>query len=175
MGIGGQRLDSGKEFRRQVVDLQPEEILDLGEENDDGDAVGEADDDGDRNEADQLPHAGDAHGQQKDAGEHGGAQQVAEAVHGDDAVDDGDEGAGRATDLHARAAKCGGDEAGDDGCPDSRGRRAAAGDGEGHGQGQGEYTDRNPGGKVLAELRTVVGGQAVQQLGAEGDSHGGAQ
>jgi hypothetical protein len=57
MGIGGQRLDAAEKLGGQVVDLQPEEILDLGEKNDDGDAVGEADDHGDRNEADQLPHA----------------------------------------------------------------------------------------------------------------------
>ena len=102
--VGGQGLEAGEELGRQVVDLQAEEILDLGEEDDDGDAVGEADDDGDRDEADQLPHAGQPHGEQEDAGQHGGAHQVGVAVHGDDAIDDGDEGAGRAADLDARAA-----------------------------------------------------------------------
>lgn len=54
MGVGSQRFDPVEEFGGQVVDAQTEEILDLGEEDDDGDAVGKADDDGDRDEADQL-------------------------------------------------------------------------------------------------------------------------
>jgi hypothetical protein len=172
VGVGGQRLDAGEELGRQVVDLQAEEILDLGEEDDDGDAVGEADDDGDRDETDQLPHAGEAHGEQEDAGEDGRPHQVGEAVHGDDAIDDGDEGARRAADLHPRAAKGGGDEAGDDGGPDAGRRRGAGGDGEGHGQRQGEDADGDPRREILAELRAVVGGQAIQQLGVEGDLHG---
>jgi hypothetical protein len=105
VGVGGQGLDAAEKLGGQVVDLQPEEILDLGEEDDHSDAVGEADDDCDRDEADQLPHASQAHGEQEDAGEHGGAHQVGKAVDGDDAVDDGNEGAGRAADLHPGAAK----------------------------------------------------------------------
>ncbi len=172
MRVGGQGLDAAEELGRQVVDLQAEEILDLGEENDHRDAVGEADDHGDRNETDELPHAGDAHGEQEDAGENGGAHQVGVTVNGDDAIDDGDEGAGRATDLHARSAEERNDEAGDDGSPDACSGRNAGGDREGHGERQGEHADRDSRGQILAELRPVVGWQAVQQLRVEGDFHG---
>jgi hypothetical protein len=172
VGVGGQRLDAGEKLGGQVVYLQAEEILDLGEEDDDGDAVGEADHHGHRDEADQLPHARDAHGEQENAGQDRGAHQVGETVDGDDAVHNGDEGAGRAADLHPRAAAGGGDEAGDDGGPDAGCRRRAGGDGKGHGQRQGEDADRDAGGEILAELRAVVGRQAVQQLRVEGDLHG---
>ena len=161
-----------EELGGQVVDLQAEEILDLGEEDDDGDAVGEADHHRHRDEADELPHARDAHRQQEDASQYRRPHQVGETVHGDDAIDDGDEGAGRAADLHPRATAGRGDEAGDDGGPDAGSRRTARGDGESHGQRQGENADRDAGGEILAELRPVVGGQAVQQLRVEGDLHG---
>ena len=44
MRVGGQGIDAGEELGRQVVDLQPEKILELGKKDDDGDAVSEADD-----------------------------------------------------------------------------------------------------------------------------------
>ena len=173
MGVGGEGLDAGEEFRRQVVDLQAEEILDLRHEDDDGDTVGETDDDGDRDEADQLPHARDAHCQQKGASQHGRTEQVHEAVGGNDAVNDRDECAGGAADLHARAAEERGQQAGDDGGPDAGGRGTAAGDGEGHGERQGENADGDARSEVLAELRARVVRQAFEELGAENDAHGG--
>src|SRR5574343_1878818 len=105
MDMFSQRFNAKKEFSRQVVDLQAQEVLDLGEEDDDRNTIGETDDHGHRNEADELPQSCQAHGQQKEAGQHGGAEQVGETMYGDDAVDDGDEGAGRAADLDPRAAK----------------------------------------------------------------------
>jgi hypothetical protein len=95
IGVGRQHVDAGEELSRQIVDLQSEKILDLGKEDNDSDAVGEADHDGDRDEADQLPHARQAHGEQEYAGQHGCAKQIVEAVDGDDAVNDRDEGARR--------------------------------------------------------------------------------
>jgi hypothetical protein len=171
VGVGGQRLDPVEEFGRQVVDAQAEEILDLGEEDDDGNAVGEADDDGDRDEADQLPHPRQSHGKQEDAGQHGCSEQVVEAVDGHDAVNNGDESAGRAADLNARATEERGQEAGDDGGPDTGRRRAAGGDGKGHGQWQGENADGDSRSDVLAELSATVAWQAIKQLGAKGDFH----
>ena len=172
VGIGGESLDPAKEFGGQVVDLQPEKILYLGEKNHHGNTVGETDDDGHRDEADQLPHARQPHRQQKHAGQHGGAHQVGKAVNGDNAVNDGYEGAGWAADLYARPAKKRGNQAGDDRCPDTGSRRATRGNREGHGQGQGENPNRYPRGEIFAELCFVVGGQAIQQLGVKGDFHG---
>ena len=120
--IGGQSLDAGEEFGRQAVDPEAEEILDLCHEDYDGNAVGETDHDGHRDEADQLPHAGKAHRQQEGPGEHGGAEQVYEAVRGNDAIDDRNEGAGGSADLHARTAEEGSQQPGDDRGPDPCGR-----------------------------------------------------
>ncbi|MPN37770.1 hypothetical protein SDC9_185291 [bioreactor metagenome] len=89
----------------------------------------------------------------------------------DDAVDDGDESAGRAADLHPRTAEQRNDQAGDDGGPDAGGRRHPGGNGEGHRQRQRENADSDPGAEVLAELGPVVSRQAIQQLGTEGDLH----
>ena len=162
MGMGGQGLDASEKLGRQVVDLEAEKILDLGEKDDDRNPVGEADDHGHRDESDQLPHASQAHGEQEDAGQHGGAEQVVETVDGDDAVNDGNESAGRAADLYAGAAQGGGDEAGDNGRPDARSRRAARRDGESHGQRQRQNTDRDARGEVFAELCAVIARQAIE-------------
>jgi hypothetical protein len=59
----------------------------------------------DGNEANQLPHASQPHGEQEDPREHGSAHQVGKPVDGDDAVDDGNEGASRSANLHPGAAK----------------------------------------------------------------------
>jgi hypothetical protein len=103
--VGGQGLDLGEELAGQVVDLQAEEILDLGEEDHHRDAVGEADHHRQRDEADQLPMRSAPMASSMHAGQHGGDEQVLHAVVGDDGVDDGDEGAGGAADLHPRAAE----------------------------------------------------------------------
>ena len=49
-----QRAQLEEEIRRQLVHLQPEEVLELRQDDQHGDAVGEADDDGDRHEAHQV-------------------------------------------------------------------------------------------------------------------------
>ena len=121
MGVGGQGLDAAEKLGGQVVDLQPEEILDLGEKNNHSDAVGKANHYCDRDEADQLSHASQSHGEQEDTREHGSAHQVGKPVDGDDAVDNGNEGASRPANLHPGAAKKRGQQAGDNRCPDAGG------------------------------------------------------
>jgi hypothetical protein len=170
--VGEEGLHLAEELAGQVVDLQAQEVLDLGKEDDHRDAIGEADYHRLGDEADQVAEAKHAHGDQHGAGQHGGHQQVLHAVFDDDAVDDGNEGAGGAADLHSGAAEGGDQEAGNDGRPDAGGGRHAGGDGEGHGQGQGEDADRQAGGGITTELRAVVAGQRVEKLGVENDLHG---
>ena len=68
------------------------------------------------------------------------------------AVDDDDERAGRAADLHARAAERGDEESGDDGGLEAAVRRYAAGDGERDRQWQRDDADDDAGGEIVREL-----------------------
>ena len=78
------------------VDLQPEEIPNLRAGDEDGDPVGEADDDRARDEPHRRSHAGDAERDEQHAGHQRAHEQAIDAVARDDAGDDDDEGAGRA-------------------------------------------------------------------------------
>ena len=106
---------------------QAEKVLDLTREDDHGDAAREADDHGVRNELDHAAELRDAHHDQHDAGHERRDDQSVDAVLLHDAVHDDDERAGRAADLHARAAERGDEKAGDDrGAEPAVGRDAAA-------------------------------------------------
>ncbi len=121
MGIGGQSFDAVEKFSGQAVDLEAEKILDLSQKYDNSNAVGEADDHRDRDEADQLAHAGQAHGEEENAGQNGGAHQICVTVDRHDAINNGDESAGWSADLNPGASQGGSDEAGDNGRPDAGG------------------------------------------------------
>ena len=99
------RLDEQRHAReklaRWVADAETEEVLDLGGGDQQGDAVGEAQDDRPRDELDRLAEAGDRQEQQHHARHHRHHQQAGQAVRGDDAGDDHDERAGRSADLNA--------------------------------------------------------------------------
>ena len=102
------------EFAGHFIDLQPEEIFYLGAGDQDCDAVGESDHDGTRNELDGRAHAGEAQNDQHHAGHHGAHEQAIDAVHGDDARDHDDEGAGGPADLGLRTAQSGDQKSRDD-------------------------------------------------------------
>ena len=165
--VFGQGADLREKFGGQRPGLQAEKILDLRQEDQHRDAVGEADDDGQRNELDQHAQPEDAHRQQDAAGHEGADEQVRHAVLRDDAVDDDDEGAGRAADLHARAAERGDDEAGDDGREDAGFRRDTGGDGKRHRERQRDDADGDAGHRVGGERRAVVVLEAVEEPGPE--------
>jgi hypothetical protein len=103
----------------------------------------------------------------KHAGQRGGDQQVGQAVALDDAVDDDDERAGRAADLHMRAAQCRDQEAGDDGGEDALLGLDARGDGKGHGQRKRHDAHGEPGAEVGQEAGAVIARQGVEQAGSE--------
>jgi hypothetical protein len=167
-----QRAHLAEELARQIVDAQAEKILDLRNEDDDGNAVGETDDYRQRDEADHAAEPECAHGEQHDARHHRGDQQVLHAIVHDDGVDDRDEGPGRAADLHARSAQCRDQEARYDRGPDAGSGRHAAGDRERHGQRQCQHADRDAGGKIAGKLPAVVAAQRIKQLRSELDVHG---
>ena len=110
-GVGKRVEAAGQSFHALPEDagnfgeLQAEEILYLRAGDQDGDAVGEADDDGARNELDRRAHAGDAHDHQQNAGHHGAHEEAIDAVKRDDAGDDHDEGAGGSANLRFGAAQ----------------------------------------------------------------------
>ena len=104
-------------------------------------------------------------GRQQNAGHEGADEQAVEAVAGEDAEDDDDEGAGGATDLVARAAEGGDGEAGDDRGVETGLRRGSGGDGEGHGERQGDEADGDAGDEVGGEFSGAVIAQARTDLG----------
>ena len=123
---------------------EAEEVFDLGGGDQQGDAVGEADDDGTGDELDGGAEAGEAHDEQHDAGHERDQREAGDAEAGDDAGDDDDEGAGGSADLGARAAEGGDEEAGDDGGVEAGLRRDAGGDAEGHGERKSDEADGEP-------------------------------
>jgi hypothetical protein len=88
-----------------LSELQAEEIFHLRAGDQNGDAVGEADHDGARNELDGGAHAGDAHDHQQNSGHHGAHEKSVDAMKRDDAGHDDDEGAGGSADLSFGAAQ----------------------------------------------------------------------
>jgi hypothetical protein len=132
--------------------------------NEDGDAVGEPDDHGARNEFDGSAETGGAHDDQEYSRHHRAHEQAIDAVGGDDARDYDHEGAGRAANLRFRSAQSGDQEAGDDSAVDASLRCQSGGDGEGHGKRQGDQADGNSGDQVEKEFVAVVLAEAKDGL-----------
>ena len=101
----GERSHTREEFAGIFLHREAEEIFDLGRGDQQGDAVGEADDDGARDEAHGGTQAGEAEEEQNHAGHHGDHEESGEAVFGEDSGDDDHEGAGGAADLDLRSAQ----------------------------------------------------------------------
>ncbi len=167
------RRQLGQEFGRQLRRLQPEKILDLAREDDDGDAGGEAGDQRLRQVFHQRADAQQAGHHQDDAGHQRGQHQSIVAMADDDRVHDRDEGAGRPADLETRSAQGRDQEAGDDGGDQARAGIGAAGHGQGHRQGQRDDGDGEAGDAVRAQVvRSVTFAQHRHQLRMEMARHG---
>ena len=87
-----------------------------------------------------------------------------DAVLGDDAGDDDDEGAGRAADLDARAAERRDEEAGDDRAVDAGLGREARGDRERHRERQRDEADGDAGDEIVPEGDAVVAAKREDRL-----------
>ena len=165
--VGGDRLHAREEFVGHR-DVEPEEVLDLREQDQHRDAVGEADDDRHGDEADEAAHARDAHGEQQNTGCDRADDEVGDAVLRDDTVHDHDVRAGRPADLHARAAEQRDQETSDDRGEDAGLRRDARRDRERHRERQCHDADREAGDGVGAEVvARVSGGEAIHEPRAE--------
>jgi hypothetical protein len=96
----------GPERARRRGQRHAEEIADLGARDEDGDPVGETDDDRPRNVGHRGAHSGRAEDDEDAPRHHGAHEQAVDAVGRDDAGDDDDdEGARRTADLKPRSAK----------------------------------------------------------------------
>ena len=156
VGRRTKRLHAQPEFAGNLVQMQAEEIFDLGAGNQHGDAVGKADDHRPRNKLHRGAHAGCAQNDEHDARHHGAHEQSVDAVDGDDPGDHDDERAGGSADLSLRSAQCGDQKAGDDGAVDARLRRQSGGDGESHGQRQGHQSNGDSGDDIFQKFAEAV-------------------
>ncbi len=161
MEVFGDRAHTMKEIAGDVLHPQAEEVAELSAGDEDGDAVGESDDNRARKIFDQSAKAGDAHDHQDDSREHCAGEQASEAVAGNDAKDDDYECTSRAADLRAGAAEGGNQETSDDGTVDACLRRDARGDGESHGERQRD--------KTHGDSREQVSGKFVEVVIAQKD------
>ncbi len=160
-----QRFHAQPEHAGNFLQLETEEVLDLGAGNEDGNSVRKADDDGSRNVLNRRPHAGEPHDHQNESRHHRAHEEAIDTVESDNAGDDDDEGSGGATDLGGRSAERGDEKAGDDRAVDSSLRREARSDGKGHGQRQGDQAYGDSGDQVAEEFIRVVIAQAEDGLG----------
>ena len=163
--VGDEQADSGEEFAWNRTGAKAEEVLDLGGSDEDGDAVGKADDDHPGNEPDGSAEAGESHEEEDHSGHHGDHGEAAHAETGDDSGDDDDECAGGAADLGARAAEGGDEEPGNDGGVEAGLGSDSGGDAEGHGEGQGNKSDGEAGEQVVHEHLGGIGSEGQDGLG----------
>jgi hypothetical protein len=145
-----------KEIARESFNVQAEKIADLRAGDENGDAVGKANDDRARKIFDGGAHAGDAEKDQEDASHHGAEEQALYAMFCDDAGDDDNEGTGGATDLRFGPAKRGNYESSDDSAVETVLWRNAGGDREGHGERESYEADGDAGGEVREKFLAVV-------------------
>jgi hypothetical protein len=162
-----QRGQLRKEVGWHLRDVQPEEVLQLGQGDDDGNAVGEADDDRHRHEADHLAELESSHCDQQHARHHGGDEQVGDTVALCDGIEQRHEGAGRAADLYPRASQRGHDETADDGSDQTLFRLDPGGDAEGHCQRHGNAGHRESCAEVGGEVVAAVTLERVEEGGSE--------
>ena len=163
-----ERLHAMEKIAGYMVHAQTEEVTDLRAGDEDGDAVGEANDDGPREIFHRGAHARCAEKNEQNAGHHGAGEEAVDAVLGDNAGNHHDERAGGAADLRFGAAETGNDEARDDGAVDSGLRGYAGGDGEGHGERQGNQADGYAGNDVGKKFVAVIVAQQDYGFGQPG-------
>jgi hypothetical protein len=101
------------------------------------------------NEADSRAQAGESHDHEQNAGHQRDHGQAAHAEAKNDAGDDHNESAGRATDLGTGTAQRRDQEASHDGGIQTGLGSYARRDAEGHGQGQGNQAHRDPSQQIM--------------------------
>ena len=163
-----QHADLAEEVRRQFGCGQAQKVLHLRKPDEHRNAVGEADDDGQRHVAHQRAQFEEAHGEQQHASQRSADEQVGQAVALDDAVDDDDESTCWPADLHVGTTQGADQEAGNDGRENALLGLHSAGNGKGHGQRQGDDTHGEAGAHVGNEPARVVAPQGVNQPWAKG-------
>ena len=164
MEIAGERIHALPEDSGNFVEMHSEEIFDLRAGDEDGDAIGESDDDGPGNEFHASAKSGRAHDDEQDSSHDGAHEQAVNAVNGDDPRDHDDERAGRAADLSLGSAEGGDQESGDHRAVDAGLRRESRGDGKCHREWKGDEADCDAGDQVKQELVAVVVPQADDRL-----------
>lgn len=146
------------------VEMQAQEVFHLGAGNEDGDAIGESDDDGARDELDGRAQACDSHDDEENSGHDGAHEKAVYTVCRDDAGDYNDEGSGGPADLSLRSAEGRDEESGDDRAINAGLRREAGGNGEGHGQRQGYEADRDAGDYIEKKFVAVIAAETEDGL-----------
>jgi hypothetical protein len=162
--VGSQQLHARKELAGNGGGAQAEEVLDLGGGDQDGDAVGEADDHHVGDEAHRSTQTGEAHEKKNDSGHDGDHGEAAHAKTGDDAGDNDDEGAGGSADLGAGAAEGRDEEAGDDGGVETGLGSDSRGNAEGHGEREGDQTYCDASEEVVEKHLARVGTESLNRF-----------
>lgn len=136
-----------------------EEIVDLPEGDNDGNAGRKAHDDGHRDKADETPELEDSGEQQQHAGGKAGEEHALQTVRGDDADQHRAHRAGGTGNLERRAAEQRDHDTGDDRRDESCRRRSAGRNAERQRKRQRHRAHGKPGEDVLQELFRVVAGK----------------
>ena len=134
---------------RKPADLQTEEVFDLRGKDGEGDTGGKAHHDGIRDVFNNGTQVQDAHQDEEGTGHESSDHEAAHAILLDDSVNDHNEGAGGATDLHLAATEERNEETGHDGGKNTGLRRGAGSDTECDGQRKGYDAHNDTGQKVL--------------------------
>lgn len=150
-----------------AAEVEAEDVGHLRGEDGHGNTAREAHDDGIGDELDDRTQPEEPHEQEQHAAHERCHQKSRLAVLLDDAVNDDDEGAGRAANLDAAAAQQRDDKAGDDGRDDALLGRDARSDAEGDGQRQGDDADDDAGHQVAHKVGTRVVAERVDEFGPE--------
>lgn len=154
----GLELFHGLNGMRACGKGKSKEVLDLTDDDGDGNACREADGDGGGNVLDERAEMKDTHQNEQDTCHERGQHQTRQPVGGNDARHDGRKGGRGPRDIDAATAEQGDRKAGDDGGVQSLLGRDTRRNGERDGEGQGNDGDDNAGdnvgGKLLAAVRS---------------------
>ncbi len=147
--------------------LEPEEVLRLTREDDQGDPAREPDGDGVRDELDRPAQPREAEAHEDDARHEGRHGETLHPVSLHDGVHDHDKRAGRPADLHARAAQCGDDKSRDDRGEQPALRAHSARNRKGDGERERHDPDDDPRAQIREKLFAGVARERGDELGYE--------
>ncbi len=161
----GQQLDTRQKFARYRANAKPEEVLDLGRCNQDGNAVGESNHHRPRNEPYRRAEPGQSHGQQNNACHERHQRESAQSKARHNTRDDDDKRACRTADLRARTAQRRNQKSCDHCRVKARLRRNARSNTESHRQRKRNKADRNAGEQIAHQHLRRIAPQGQQRLG----------